>query len=169
MCVVARARRCPARWPVAPPASRSTERPGVRADCRRPGRARGDCEGAGGPEEPWPAGAYACLNASGLATARAIERSRELAVRRALGATSWHLVRRQVAEASWLAGGATCLALLAIGSIASTNAASARTEAFRHPQSREEPEQPSGWRGVPALLRHGGDVPVRGQGDVRLT
>jgi predicted permease len=67
----------------------------------------------------------ACANVAGLLAARNAVRSREVAVRRALGATSWQLIRHSLAEAGMLAaaGGiigvavaaAALRALLALG------------------------------------------------------
>lgn len=53
----------------------------------------------------------ACLNVGGLLVARAVARERETAVRTALGAGSWHLVRLWFAEASVLAVFGTALGL----------------------------------------------------------
>ena len=53
------------------------------------------------------------MNVAGLAAARSVERQRQAAVRRALGASSWRLVRSQLAELAWLVVPACGLALLA--------------------------------------------------------
>jgi putative ABC transport system permease protein len=59
----------------------------------------------------------ACANVAGLLVARNALRARELAVRRALGATSWQLVRHSLVEAAVLAaaGGAAGMAIAVAG------------------------------------------------------
>ena len=54
----------------------------------------------------------ACVNVAGLVGARSVERRRDVAVRRALGAGTWPLVRGLLAETLLLAAVATGLALL---------------------------------------------------------
>jgi predicted permease len=54
----------------------------------------------------------AALNASSLMAARSIDRGRELAVRRALGATPWDLGRLLLAEATLLVGAGAVLGLV---------------------------------------------------------
>ena len=58
----------------------------------------------------------ACANVAGLLVARNALRSRELVVRRALGATAWQLVRHSLIEAGMLAaaGGAVGIAIAAV-------------------------------------------------------
>lgn len=53
----------------------------------------------------------ACSNIAGLMLARASGRARELAVRSALGARRWHLVRQTLAESLVLAGAGTIVGL----------------------------------------------------------
>jgi predicted permease len=55
----------------------------------------------------------ACVNAAGLTVARGMDRSRELAVRRALGATSWALARSVLVEVVVLIAFANVIAALA--------------------------------------------------------
>jgi predicted permease len=55
----------------------------------------------------------ACLNVAGLAAARTVERQRDLAVRRALGADRWALVRGHLAELALLMLPACALGLAA--------------------------------------------------------
>jgi predicted permease len=60
----------------------------------------------------------ACSNIAGLMLARASGRAREVAIRAALGATRWHLVRQMMAECLVLAvGGAVAGLALAYGGI----------------------------------------------------
>ena len=54
----------------------------------------------------------ACVNVAGLVAARNVERQRDLAVRRALGAGTWTLVRGLFVEILMLTGIATAVALL---------------------------------------------------------
>ena len=54
----------------------------------------------------------ACINAAGLAVARNVERRRQLAVRRALGASAWRLTRAALFEACLLVAAGTAVALL---------------------------------------------------------
>jgi putative ABC transport system permease protein len=53
----------------------------------------------------------ACVNLAGLAAAKSVDRQRDLAVRRALGATSWAITRGLLAEVGMLSAIATLLAL----------------------------------------------------------
>ncbi len=55
----------------------------------------------------------ACANIAGLMLAKGSERAREMAVRGALGATRWHLIRQTLVESSLLAGSGTLLGFLA--------------------------------------------------------
>ena len=55
----------------------------------------------------------ACVNVAGLVAARSVERQRDLAVRRALGADTWTLIRELFLEVLMLVGVATAFALLA--------------------------------------------------------
>ena len=65
-----------------------------------------------------------CLNVGGLLTARAVARRRETAVRAALGASSWRLLRLSICEAAVIAGcGGTAGLLLAWTGVAALRAA----------------------------------------------
>jgi hypothetical protein len=55
--------------------------------------------------------ALVCVNLAGLTTARCFQRHRELVIRRALGATGWHLARGLLAEWILLAGAGAAVAL----------------------------------------------------------
>ncbi|RMB07643.1 ABC transporter permease [Eilatimonas milleporae] len=58
--------------------------------------------------------AIACINHINMSTARSIERAREVAVRKLMGAERRHLVLQFLLEAALLAGGAFLLALVAV-------------------------------------------------------
>ena len=65
-----------------------------------------------------------CLNVGGLLTARAVARRRETAVRAALGASSWRLLRLSIGEAAVIAvGGGAAGLLLAWAGVAALSAA----------------------------------------------
>jgi putative ABC transport system permease protein len=57
----------------------------------------------------------ACANVAGLLAARNALRSRELAVRRALGATGWQLIRQSLAEAGVLAAAGATIGIAVAG------------------------------------------------------
>jgi predicted permease len=54
-----------------------------------------------------------CFNVAGMQLARFSQRGHEFAIRIALGASRWHIVRQSLAEATLLATGATVLAAIA--------------------------------------------------------
>jgi predicted permease len=57
----------------------------------------------------------ACVNVAGLSAARNVERRRDLAIRRALGAGDWRLVRSALFEIAMLAAAGTAVALAIAG------------------------------------------------------
>jgi predicted permease len=57
----------------------------------------------------------ACLNVAGLVVARTLQRRRDTALRLALGASRWLIVRGQTVELALLAAPSACLGLLASG------------------------------------------------------